>query len=138
MKLVDVTSSVEITLPSALLWEDEMEWNPTSAKTEYSLTGSLIFDSATKQTGRTITLSPPANDMAWVPRSTLLALKAWLSPPKRMMQLHLEDGSSRVFNVLFNHEKGALEGAPVKGYPEYDDGTWYSLTLRLLEVPADF
>lgn len=104
----------------------------------YSLTGSVLVDVGTKQAGRPITLEPPEASMGWVPRSTALALQEWLTPANRKLTFSIGTGEAvREFTVMFRHSDGALEGAPVKGFPEYNADAWYSITLRLIEVPND-
>lgn len=138
MKLQDITSGQvtgEIALPDGLLWKDEFNWTATISNVTYSLTGALIIDTGTKQTGRPITLEPPDETMGWVKRSTVIRLKEWADAPDKRMRLVLEYPSdNRTFTVMFRHYDGAVEASPVKGFPQHDNDDWFHLTLRLIEV----
>lgn len=134
MKLVDVLSSAEITLPS-LLWEDELKWTPSVAKETYTMSGALIIESATRLAGRPITLVSPQDDMAWATRQLVESLRAWATPSDRRMKLVLEyPGDAREFFVTFRHSASAIEATPVKGFPSPSPMDWFKLTIRLIEV----
>jgi len=64
-----------IELPGDLAWPDRYGWQQVSVATEYSLTGALIVETATKQAGRPITLQS-ADNRSWVTRATVASLKA--------------------------------------------------------------
>ena len=122
-----------ITLPDDLAWADEFAWTPVEQSTEYTLDGALIVESAVRQAGRNITLAG-GEDRAWVTRTTLLALYALAQTVREDLTLTLPD--EREFNVAFRHGEGAIEARPVLSVspPSADD--FYSITLRLMEVPT--
>lgn len=131
-----VFSGQSIQLPNDLLWVDELDWTPTVSAETYSLTGALLYEVASKQAGRPITLEQPQDDgLAWVTRATVESLRTWASVPGREMTLVLEYPSdTRSFPVVFRHHDTAIEAKPVKGFPEHSQDDWFSVTLRLLEV----
>ena len=83
-------------LPNGLIWSDEFAWSPLAQATEYSLTGALIVEQATKQAGRPITLIG-GRTWAWLTRAEAAALKELLNAGDEMT-LTLHD--SRTFTVL--------------------------------------
>lgn len=64
-----------VSLPDDLAWPDEYEWQTLSVNTEYSLTGALLVQIATKLAGRPITLQSN-NDRSWVTRAVASSIKA--------------------------------------------------------------
>ena len=136
-----------LTLPSGLTWSDEFSWNQLNVTTEYSLTGALIVDTASKQAGRSITLTGGIN-FGWITRSDLLILKSLLENcPDTGIVLTLHDG--RTFNVVPNIgattsvSSGGSGGMSVKPVPVVGDSgpanpsnsTYYYIeTLSLFTV----
>lgn len=136
MKLVDNTTSAQIVLPD-LLWQDEFDWVPVTSTNTYALTGSLIIEQSEMLAGRPFTLVSPQTDMGWITRVQLTALKTAASILERKFTLHLEYPSDmRTFVVSFDHSEDPVQAVPVKGFPEHVDGAYYTLTLKLIEVPA--
>lgn len=121
-----------VQLPRGLIWVDEFDWRPVEASTEYTLSGALVYDSATRQAGRPITLQ--ANDDAgWLgmTRAVVQAVHALASVPGATYVLALADG--RVFDVAFAPEN-PFEARPV-ARPELPGSDHpYVATLRLIEV----
>lgn len=135
MKLVDVSTLDIIALPNDLLWEDEMKWTPSVGKIDYTLTGALIVQTASKQAGRPITLRGADESMAWVSRTVVEELRAWTTPADRRMKLMLEyPNDTRQFNVVFRHHEGALEADPVVGFPNPNNEEWFRVKIKLMEV----
>lgn len=135
MRLVDQTSLAEIALPNDLLWTDEFKWTPVSSTGSYSLAGSLIIEQGVKLAGRPITLEPPELEMAWVPRSTVHALKEAAALPARKFKLLLEyPTDSREFLVVFAPDTDPVEASPVKGFPEHTPDAWFQVKLKFVEV----
>ena len=58
MQLKNLDTGVALPLPDDLLWSDEHAWSPAVANASYLITGALLIQSATRQAGRPITLSP--------------------------------------------------------------------------------
>lgn len=138
MKLENFADATDfVALPHDLLWSDEFSWTPVTTRKEYSLTGALIIDTATMLTGRPITLASPDQEMAWVTREVLKKLYTWSTTAGFKMRLSLEyPTDERVFVVTFapTAEGPVVTAAPVKGFPGYEDGDWYSVTLKLMEI----
>lgn len=121
-----------ITLHPDLIWVDENQWNTVEQSVQRTVTGALIVSSAAKVAGRPITLAPEDDSSAWMPQSTLDALRNFAVSPGRVMQLSLR-GSSR--DVIFRHHDGvALEAVPVVRYNDQDSADWHRITLRLMEI----
>lgn len=127
-----------VALPSGLTWSDEFSWTPVEQGSDYSLTGALIIQSATKLKGRPITLigqSDGSDHTVWISRSALLALKTALDVAGATFTLTLHD--ARTFTVMAN---GPLKATPLPAYksllPADPDSThWYLLNeLPLIEV----
>lgn len=135
MKLIDVTTNVELVLPPDMLWEDEFLWSPVVSKLDYSLTGAAIIQSGVKQKGRPITLVGGDESMCWVQRSTVETLYSWLTPANRVMTfIPGYDGDTRTFSVVFRHHEKALEVSSVKGFPDYSAEEWFKIKLSLMEI----
>lgn len=124
-----------LTLPQGLRWADEFEWTPLAQATEYSLTGALLVEQATKQAGRPITLVG-GKDFAWLTRAQAAALKALLDTGAAMT-LTLHD--ARTFTVLPAND-APLVIAPLprvrdSGFADAGDDDWTVLeSLKLIEV----
>lgn len=123
------------TLPSGLRWSDEFDWTPTVQSTQYTLTGALVVDQATKQAGRPITLVG-GRQWAWLTRTQALALQALLATGAEMT-LTLHD--ARTFTVLpANEDALTLTLLPIvqdSGPADPSAGAHYVLeTLKLIEV----
>ena len=73
-------------------------------------------------------------EMGWIKRRDLRTVLAWsaLSEQFTLAFEYLHD--RRQFNVIFNHEAGALEASPVKGIPAVSEDDYYNVTLRFTEV----
>lgn len=128
-------SQASIDLPNDLIWKDEFTWVPAVQTRTYSLTGALIIETALKQAGRPISLEA-ATDMGWVPRSTVVALRAWAALQNILFKLVLEyPDDTRMFNVMFDQEgQNAIAAEPVKGFPGHSPEDWFTIKLKLIEV----
>ncbi|WP_422137693.1 hypothetical protein [Endozoicomonas sp. ALC020] len=121
-----------ITLPDDLLWINEFDWNPVEQSQDRSLTGGLLVQEQSKQSGRPIELSGGL-DAGWVDRSTVVELQSLSELANKSMLLKLPDG--RQFTVIFDRTNGSpIEARQVlpSAYP--DDHHFYQLSLRLLVV----
>ena len=94
-----------IDLSDRLAWTDEFAWSPVQQSTEYSTTGALLVDVATKQAGRPITLEGKET-ATWISRATCQALEAWAALPGAEFELVLR-GVPRV--VLFDQARVGFE-----------------------------
>lgn len=121
-----------LTLPADLWWEDEIDWTPVEQTVEYSTTGALLIDVATKQAGRPITLVGDEST-AWITRATALALQAFAAVPGKQMTLVLH---AETFTVMFRHEeKKAVDTEPLVKITPPDAGDYYILkALKLMAV----
>jgi hypothetical protein len=117
-----------VTLPGDLRWADEFAWSPVVQSAEYSLTGALIVQTATRLAGRPITLE--AQRDTWVTRDTVLAVQALADTPGWVGVLTLHDG--RVFTVAFRDERVSAE--PVRHIAPHEDADAYTLTLQLQTI----
>jgi hypothetical protein len=127
--------TVVIDLDPDLRWSDEFDWYEVEQTVERSLGGSLVVDQAVKAGGRPITLAPPGQDAAWMPRATLSAIQALERQPHLIMQLDLRGA---VFDVIFRrHDAAPISAEPVVfvADPEASGfGDWYLSTIRFLTV----
>lgn len=115
-----------LTLPPDLIWTDEFAWQKVEQALEYGLTGALLIDEAVKQAGRPLTLAGEVTH-GWILRGALKTLKAWSSQAGLQMQL---TRMSETHTLIWSHEEGAIEAAPIVPYSDPIDGDYYSLTLR--------
>jgi len=121
-----------VTLPDDIWWEDEIDWTPVEQTVEYSTTGALLIDLATKQAGRPITLIGDERT-AWITRATALALQALAAVPGKQMTLVIH---GQQFTVMFRHEEmKALDTEPLVRITPPDDSDYYILkALKLMAV----
>lgn len=127
---------VELILPNDMFWVDEFKWQPAVSTKTYSLTGALIIEGGVRLAGRPISLEPK-NDMAWIPRSTVLTLRSWAALFNRKLELKLEyPTDTRVFTVVFDTQLIAVEASAVKEFPQHRPDDWFSVKLRFIEVEA--
>ena len=124
------------TLPPGMRWADEYAWGADTSSTEYSVTGALIIQRATKQAGRPITLTGGAS-FAWVTKTYLEALKTDLMTyPDSGLTLTLHDGRS--FTVIPTTNPLDVTPLPVVGDsgPANPSGsTLYALnSLKFVEI----
>lgn len=122
-----------LALPDDLLWANEFDWHPVTQSTNYTLTGALVVEAATKQAGRPIALEGDESH-AWVSRADLVTLKSWASQAGQTLTLSGLRGVSR--SVVFDHQAGAIDAAPVVDFNDPDDGgpMYYEIKLRFLEL----
>lgn len=120
-----------ITLPGDMYWADEYEWTPIEQSTSYSLSGSLLVETASRLAGRNITLTADS-DRAWLTKSVLDQLYAFAAVPGKSMTLTLSD--SRVFTVMFRHQDGALRAEPVMLLVPARPDDMYVVTIRLMAI----
>lgn len=120
-----------IPIPRGLVWVDEFNWHPVLRSAEYSITGALLLDAATRQAGRPITLQG-SESAGWLQRSAVLALRALAEQADQTHTLTLADG--RVFTVAFAPGETPIEATPL-ARPELPPSAYpYIATIRLIEV----
>lgn len=120
-----------ITLPGDMYWADAYDWAPVEQSTSYSLSGSLVVETASRLAGRHITLMADA-DRAWVTQAVLDQLYAFAAVAGKSMTLTLSD--SRVYTVMFRHQDGALRAEPVMLQVPAQVGDMYVVTIRLMAI----
>lgn len=118
-----------ITLPSDLEWSDEFDWTPVRQSMDRSLTGKLLIEEAEKVGGRPITLYGGQN-ACWVPRSTVVALKALLVANNTMTLMY----HGTEYSVMWRHDETPIEANQVRRIANPGDNWKYTITLRLMEV----
>lgn len=119
-----------ITLPEDMLWPDEYAWRAVEQRQEYTITGALIVEAATKLSGRRITLAADSG-YAWMTRATLDTLFAWSALPGQTFTL-LHRGVTRT--VAFDHDAGAIDASQIIDYSDPDGADDYAVTLRFIQV----
>ncbi|MCP5197545.1 MAG: hypothetical protein H6974_12310 [Gammaproteobacteria bacterium] len=128
-----------LTLPDGLIWVDEFAWSPVVQKTDYSLSGALILQEATRLAGRPITLigqsSGHQSAACWITRADLLTLQAALQTVGAEFTLTLHD--ARTFTVAPRQDPLEAEARPVVGsflpaHPGND--AWYWLKQIKLQT----
>lgn len=126
--------STTLTLPDELTWSDELGWSPVVQNVTTTLTGALIIESATLQTGRPITLAGDGSAMgwAWIPYATLRQIRAWASVAGRTLTLTLR---GTAYTVVFrHHDKPAVDATPLIDYTEPADDDLYVPTLKFTVI----
>lgn len=111
-------------------WVDEFDWQPrVISKPIYTLTGTMIIETGTKQAGRPITLN---GDNAYITRSDLKTLLAWATAPSTF-DLSCPDGRS--FEVIFT-DTALTNVKAVVNYRLADksDDDLYHATIHLLTL----
>ena len=117
-----------LSLPRSLVWVDEFQWTAPLRAQEYSITGALIVDVATRQAGRPITLQGVA-DHGWMARAALADLWALANTSTAPLALTLADG--RAFNVHFA-DGNPIEAEPITRAELPQADLPYVVTLRLI------
>lgn len=125
-----------IKLPGDLLWEDEFKWSKFRQSRTNALTGALIIQQSTVESGRPITLvSQLKGDKVYGPvaRSVIEQLRALEDSAPESAVLTHPDG--RTFTVAFRMEgEAAVEAEQLLFLSPAQATDWYDLTLRLIEL----
>ena len=119
-----------ITLPADLLWEDEFDWSPIAASTEYAVTGALIVDTAARLAGRPITLVAD-DDRAWITRTTLQAIYAKTATPGTQMTLVI---GAATYTVIWRTGSEPISARPIFPFANPAADLAYVVSLRFTEV----
>lgn len=120
-----------VTFSDDLIWQDEFAWRPVEHAQDYSITGALIVQNAERLEGQPITLAAPDAESGWLQRSALDQFLAWSATPGKQMTLGYR-GVNRT--VIWRHQDGAIEAAPVVPYADVQAGDFYRATLRLMRI----
>ncbi len=127
--LSDGTTSLE--LPGDFNWIDEYTWNPIIHDVGYTLSGSMVVEIATKQTGRPISLVG-ADDRAWITRSMLNQLRAWADTAGLELTLTIRGVDH---TVIFRHQDKGIDAVEqIMFVEDPTENTYYRITLRFLEI----
>lgn len=120
-----------VQLPPDLLWADELGWSAVEKAETRSITGARIVQTGLRLGGRPITLQPPDDSGAWMPRAVLEQVYAWAQQQGLTLALSLR-GVART--VEFRHNEACIEAKPVQHYADTDPDDHYLVTLRLTET----
>lgn len=132
MSLTLTAGAITVQLSEDLFWSDEYSWAPVAQSVQPSVTGALIVQQGVRQAGRPITLEPEDDFSAWLERSSLDQLRAWVGTPGLTLTLAGLRGQSR--QVIFRQHDGALDARPVFHFSDVDAADSYRVTLRLMEI----
>ncbi|ENW95789.1 hypothetical protein [Acinetobacter sp. NIPH 298] len=136
MRLIRKFTNETVLLENGFLWSDEFAWKPIEQNQEFAVDGTLIIQEGKKKSGRQITLLSKTNKQGWIKRVALSKLQDWSALQDEQFTLVFEyPHDTRQFNVIFNHQDGAIEAEPVRGVPTVSDGDYYRATFKFLEVP---
>lgn len=130
MSITLTYAATDLSLPADLIWTDEHGWSAVEQRREYTITGALIVEAAAKQAGRSITLEG-GEDFGWIAREDLATLTTWAALAGQVFTLNLH-GVDR--DVVFDHEGGPIQAAPIQDFSDPADDDRYSIVLRLIEV----
>ena len=131
MKLKNLTTLENLTLPDGFYWLDEFDNDVIEQREDISIDGNVIIFEQEKIGGVKLTLSG-ARDRVWVSRETLKILKEWGRMPSLLMELSLElPLDNRTFQVSFRHnEKPAIDAKPVLETIPLEGSDFYNVTLK--------
>lgn len=136
MKLIRKLTNETVPLENGFLWSDEFTWKPIEQNQEYAVDGTLIVQEGKKKSGRPITLLSKTDKQGWVKRAALSKIQDWSALQNEQFTLIFEyPHDTRQFNVIFNHQDGAIEAEPIRGVPTVSEGDYYRATFKFLEVP---
>lgn len=130
MSITLAVGGTTVTLPPDLFWSDE-NWAPVEQTTQRTITGGLVVSAGARITGRPITLQPEDDASAWITQAALAQLRTWAGVAGQAMTLTLR-GTAR--SVLWRHQDGAIDAAPVAHYSDVDAADYYRATLRFMEI----
>lgn len=124
--------AVSVDISDDFDWPDEYAWPKVALQKTFSVTGALLVETNVRQTGRPVTLIG-SEQLAWMPRADLEVVRELVESPGVELELVFRD---QTFNVMFDHEAGALEATPVADYAEPDATDFFFVTMRFIEVPV--
>lgn len=133
MAITLVDGGTTLALADDLRWADEAEWARVEQSVERSITGALIVQVADRtEAGRPITLDPPDEQSAWMPRSALTQLLAWAAVPGKQLTLSMR-GTTRT--VMFRHQDApVIQQSPVFFFSDPGADDWHLITIKLMQV----
>ena len=135
-KLTNTVTGAVILLSDSLYPSDEHDYSAIAETHKYALDGTLIIEQSVRKAGRPYTMQAPDN-MAWLPRSTVNALKTERNKLGATFWLdYLADGVVKRVKVMFdNSGNDAVNAKPVRGYISPLPTDPFIVTLKFLEIP---
>lgn len=136
MKLIRVATSEAVQIENGFFWSDEFDYKLIEQKQQFAVDGSLIIQEGKKKAGRPITLVPSNEGMGWIKRREMSKLQDWSALQDEQFTLEFDyPHDNRRFNVLFNHQEGAITNPKlILGFSPISDDEYYSATLKFLEL----
>ena len=122
--------STTVPLSDDFEFPDEFTWLAAQQAKSYSVTGALMVEINSRQTGREITLQGTDNH-AWVTREQLEDLQDMLANPSASMTLVFRGAT---YTVRFDYERGAIEARPVADFRDPQPTDFFVVTLRFYET----
>jgi hypothetical protein len=120
-----------VQLPDNMILEDELNWTGVAASSEMTLGGEPVIWEDAVAGGRPIDLVA-YEDMGWLTRDQVLAVRALASTPGWVGTLSYEGATYR---VRFRHEDPpAIDVEPLIPRPNPDSGDYYYGRIKLMEV----
>lgn len=135
-KLTNIETGEIIELNDDLYPSEEHDWSAVAQSQSYTLDGTLLIEQSVRLAGKPYTMQAP-DDVAWLTRSTVNALKAERDKLGATFWLdYIADGAVKRIKVIFDNSDSAITATPVKGFisPNADD--YYNVSLKLLEIPS--
>lgn len=135
-KLTNTATNAVIMLSDSLYPSEEHDYSAIAETHKYALDGTLIVEQSVRQAGKPYTMQAPDN-MAWLPRSTINALKAERDKLGATFWLdYLSDGVVKRVKVMFDNSGDAITAKPVRGYISPLPNDPFIVTLKFLEIPS--
>lgn len=146
-RLTSTSPAFDVQLPQDLEWIDEFGWNPVQQSVEFTLSGAMVVQEASKLRGRPITLQGQ-DDMAWISRATALQLKSMKETTGLVMLLQYVDYDVDTIsygtvlfqhNVMFRHyDPPVLDLESVRRFDNFESNTWYKVrNIKFMETTAN-
>ena len=123
-------SGTTLSLPQDLAWPNEFDWLPVVQRKEWGVTGAMFVDQGVKLAGREIVLSS-LGDGGFFSRLQVAQLHTWAALPNATFTLSLRGVS---YQVIFDHERGALEHEQVMYWSNPDPDDWCRATVRFVTI----
>ena len=119
-----------ISLPSSLVWVNEFNEQLVSQNTQRTLAGSTVIFHGKRTNGIPITLAS-GSDYGWTKRSVVVQLKEFVKQAGLIMPLVVKGQS---FNVVFDHQKGALAATSIYPYADPQSDHFCRININLITV----
>lgn len=120
-----------LTISDDLAWPDEHAWQPVVQTVQPTLTGAIVVSLGTLQAGRPITLKGDVDEAGCLTRAQLDQCATWAAIAGRTLTLTLR-GVAR--SVIFRHQDGAIQAAPLVPFNDVQAADYYVVTLRFMTI----